>query len=199
MKKEKLKITAEKFNQQPLKADWLKYGVDAGIIETSCDILKIEFNEKLKNSKLELSCNPKSVAFFLRYTPGLGKVQVGEFIGKGPADLYPFHASVLKEYVETFDFSGDYCAFDKALRLFLGYFRLPGEAQCIDRIMEAFAGKLYKALGNGNPFSSADSAFILAFSTIMLNTDLHNPQIPVNKKMTMYVQCIPIEYKLIKY
>jgi golgi-specific brefeldin A-resistance guanine nucleotide exchange factor 1 len=168
-----------------LKADWLTYGVDSGLIDTLPENSRIDFHDKIKNSRLEISCSPKSVAYFLRYTPGLGKSQVGEYIGKGPADLYPFHAAVLKEYVETFDFSGDYCAFDKALRLFLGHFRLPGEAQCIDRIMEAFAGKLYQALGNGKPFSSADGAFILAFSTIMLNTDLHNPQIPVNKKMTM--------------
>lgn len=81
-------------------------------------------------------------------------------------------------------FIGKYCAFDKALRLFLGHFRLPGEAQCIDRLMEAFAGKFFKSLGSDCPFKTADSAFILAFSTIMLNTDLHNQQIPANKKMT---------------
>jgi sensor histidine kinase YesM len=39
-------------------------------------------------------------------------------------------------------------------------------------------------LGVGNPFASDDAAFILAFSTIMLNTDLHNPQIPQAKRMT---------------
>lgn len=75
-------------------------------------------------------------------------------------------------------------AFDKALRLFLSSFRLPGEAQCIDRIMEAFSKHYYSQLGDNRPFASADAAFILSFSTIMLNTDLHNPQIPVNKKMT---------------
>ena len=125
-----------------------------------------------------------SVAEFLRYTPGLGKVQVGEYISKGPPDLYPFNAAVLKEYVRLFDFSGPNSSFDKALRMFLGHFRLPGEAQCIDRIMEAFAGHLFEHLGPHNPFASADAAFILSFSTIMLNTDLHNPGIPLNKKMT---------------
>ena len=88
-------------------------------------------------------------------------------------------------YVNTFDFgNGSNCSFDKALRTFLGSFRLPGEAQCIDRLMEAFATKLFLDLGVGNPFASGDAAFILAFSTIMLNTDLHNPQIPQSKRMT---------------
>jgi hypothetical protein len=51
--------------------------------------------------------------------------------------------------------------------------------------MDAFAGRLFRILGAGNPFQSRDGAFILAFSTIMLNTDLHNENIPEHKKMTL--------------
>lgn len=92
---------------------------------------------------------------------------------------------IIASFVIRTDFlAGKFCNFDSALRLFLGQFLLPGEAQCIDRIMEAFAGKLFRALGPDKPFATCDCAFILAFSTIMLNTDLHNAQIPVNKKMT---------------
>ena len=116
---------------------------------------------------------------------GLGKTQVGEFLSKGPKDLHPYNAEVMRLYVQTFDFgAGSKCSFDKALRTFLGSFRLPGEAQCIDRLMEAFATKLFTDLGVGNPFASGDAAFILAFSTIMLNTDLHNPNLPQAKRMT---------------
>jgi hypothetical protein len=50
--------------------------------------------------------------------------------------------------------------------------------------MEAFSRRLYGHLGEGRPFASHDAAFILAFSTIMLNTDLHNPNLPPSKKMT---------------
>jgi hypothetical protein len=50
--------------------------------------------------------------------------------------------------------------------------------------MEAFSRRLYNHLGEGCPFASHDAAFILAFSTIMLNTDLHNPNLPPSKKMT---------------
>lgn len=116
---------------------------------------------------------------------GLGKTQVGEFLSKGPKEIYPYNAEVMRLYVDTFDFgAGSKCSFDKALRTFLGSFRLPGEAQCIDRLMEAFAQKLFRDLGVGNPFASGDAAFILAFSTIMLNTDLHNPNLPQAKRMT---------------
>ena len=72
--------------------------------------------------------------------------------------------------------------FDVAIRHFLAGFRLPGEAQKIDRIMETFAAR-YCAL-NAEVFPSADVAFALAFSVIMLQTDLHNPAIKEEKKMT---------------
>ena len=72
--------------------------------------------------------------------------------------------------------------FDVAIRHFLAGFRLPGEAQKIDRIMETFAAR-YCAL-NAEVFPSADVAFVLAFSVIMLQTDLHNPAIKEEKKMT---------------
>jgi hypothetical protein len=51
--------------------------------------------------------------------------------------------------------------------------RLPGEAQKIDRIMEKFAERYC----NDNPglFRTAEGAYLLAFATIMLNTDAHNP------------------------
>jgi hypothetical protein len=52
----------------------------------------------------------------------------------------------------------------------------------IDRIMEKFAERYCKQ--NPHVFPSADTAFILAFSVIMLNTDLHNPAIKQERRMT---------------
>ena len=56
------------------------------------------------------------------------------------------------------------------------------EAQKIDRMMEKFA-EVYCA-GNPGVFPSADTAFILSYSIIMLNTDLHNPAIADERRMT---------------
>ena len=53
----------------------------------------------------------------------------------------------------------------------------------IDRIMEKFAERYTRK--NIDIFPSADTAFILAFSVIMLQTDLHNPSIKPEKKMTI--------------
>lgn len=70
--------------------------------------------------------------------------------------------------------------FDAALRKFLSYFWLPGEAQKIDRMMEKFAERYCSQ--NEGIFSKPDTAYVLAYSLIMLNTDAHSSQI--KKKMT---------------
>ena len=60
-------------------------------------------------------------------------------------------------------------------RTFLSGFRLPGEAQKIDRLMEKFAERYVSC--NPESFKSADVAYVLAYSVIMLNTDAHNAQV----------------------
>ena len=118
---------------------------------------------------------PTAVARFLRYTPGLDKEVVGEYLG----DHKDFNVSVLKQYADIFNFKG--VTLDKALRSFLDGFKLPGEAQKISRILEVFAARYYGA--NPDAVADADSAYVLSYSIIMLNTDQHNPQ--VKRKMTL--------------
>ncbi|ONM24448.1 HOPM interactor 7 [Zea mays] len=65
--------------------------------------------------------------------------------------------------------------FDAAIRAFLKGFRLPGEAQKIDRIMEKFAERY--CADNPELFKNADTAYVLAYAVIMLNTDAHNPMV----------------------
>ena len=65
--------------------------------------------------------------------------------------------------------------FGEAIKFFLRGFRLPGEAQKIGRIMEKFAERYCKC--SPNSFSSADTAYVLAYSVIMLNTDAHNSMV----------------------
>ncbi|XP_058111116.1 ARF guanine-nucleotide exchange factor GNL2 [Magnolia sinica] len=119
--------------------------------------------------------DPKCYACFYRYTPGLDKNKIGDFLGD-PDEL---HLQVLKEFTDTFNFSG--VILDTALRTFLETFRLPGESQKIHRILEAFSEKFYEQQSS-EIFVSKDAVFILCYSLIMLNTDQHNPQ--VKKKMT---------------
>jgi len=180
LKKQRLALIVEQFNTNPFSKDWVKLSISTNILPSAPIGLADSLSPVASSSST--AADPKALALFLKQNPGLDKTRIGEFLSKGPAEKYPYFAEVLKEYVNTFDFVG--ASFDHALRTFLGYFRLPGEAQCIDRLMEAFAQKLFRDLGQNNPFATGDAAFILSFSTIMLNTDLHNPNLPDAKRMT---------------
>ncbi|KAJ9168124.1 hypothetical protein P3X46_019686 [Hevea brasiliensis] len=134
-----------------------------------------EFNRKpvkgveyLISNKL-VENNPTSVAQFLRNTPNLDKAMIGDYLGQHEE----FPLAVMHAYVDSMKFSG--MKFDKAIREFLKGFRLPGEAQKIDRIMEKFAERF--CADNQGLFKNADTAYVLAYAVIMLNTDAHNPMV----------------------
>ncbi|RHY65909.1 hypothetical protein DYB30_005568 [Aphanomyces astaci] len=93
-------------------------------------------------------------------------------------DSIEFRAQLRQAYVETFELHQ--MPLVDALRTFLGAFRLPGEAQQIDRILEAFATHCRER----DLFGCVDVAYLLSFSMIMLNTDLHNANIRADKKMS---------------
>ena len=116
-----------------------------------------------------LSCDVGSVAVFLYNTKGLNKVSIGSYLGGG----IQFNIEVLNEFGNLFDFTGQ--NLDQALRQFLQSFRLPGEAQKIDRMMECFASRYCTC--NPNIFEHTDTCYILSFAIIMLNTSLHNPAV----------------------
>ncbi|EEF46181.1 guanine nucleotide-exchange, putative [Ricinus communis] len=132
-----------------------------------------EFNRKpmkgieyLVSSKL-VENKPASVAQFLRNTPNLNKAMIGDYLGQHEE----FPLAVMHAYVDSMKFSE--MKFDMAIREFLKGFRLPGEAQKIDRIMEKFAERY--CADNPGLFKNADTAYVLAYAVIMLNTDAHNP------------------------
>ena len=132
---------------------------------------------------LDATDNAKGVAEILYSASGLDKAKLGIYLSKGPESSFPFHTKVRQQFIELYDFTD--LNFSAALRLFLSRFRLPGEAQCIDRFMESFSSELYKQQsGNMSTFKDADAVYVLSFSTIMLNTDLHNPTIKESNRMT---------------
>lgn len=112
---------------------------------------------------------PEDVACFLRNTAGLNATMIGDYLGE--RDEFPI--KVMHAYVDALNFEG--MDFGEAIRYYLRGFRLPGEAQKIDRIMEKFAERYCKC--NPNSFTSADTAYVLAYSVIMLNTDAHNTMV----------------------
>ncbi|CAN0112423.1 unnamed protein product, partial [Hapterophycus canaliculatus] len=125
------------------------------------------------------------VAAFLRSTPGLDKAAVGGYLGEAGAkrangrgaggaggngayqgDTAEFHEEVLEAFVETFDFRGQ--GMLDSLRMFLEAFRLPGEAQQIDRILHRFAQRVHRDCLEAarGMLASADVAYLLSFSVV---------------------------------
>ena len=115
------------------------------------------------------SSEPKDIAEFLRTTESLNKAALGEFLGEGDQE----NVDIMHAFVDSMDFNRT--RFVDALRRFLQSFRLPGEAQKIDRFMLKFAERYIS--GNPNAFANADTAYVLAYSVIMLNTDQHSSKI----------------------
>ncbi|CAI5972187.1 unnamed protein product [Closterium sp. NIES-64] len=109
----------------------------------------------------------EEIVAFLRKTEGLDKTMIGDFLG----DRDDMSIKIMHAYMDSYNLSG--MDFDEAIRAVLLGFRLPGEAQKIDRIMEKFAERYCRC--NPKAFTSADTAYVLAYSVIMLNTDAHNP------------------------
>jgi brefeldin A-resistance guanine nucleotide exchange factor 1 len=153
--KQRMAMAAKAFNEHPRKS--LPHLVGLGVIDDENDAAQ--------------------VAKFCRTCNGIDKKVLGEFMGKVST---PFNQEVLKEFVKTFDFTGT--TLDDALRDFLVTFRLPGEAQQIDAFMCSFANRWY--MGNPEKMKHEDTAYVVAFSIIMLNTDLHNDNIKPDRKMT---------------
>ncbi|KAJ8937086.1 hypothetical protein NQ314_012029, partial [Rhamnusium bicolor] len=70
---------------------------------------------------------------------------------------------------------------------FLWSFRLPGEAQKIDRMMECFAKRYCDCQGDNNIFENSDTCYVLSFAIIMLNTSLHNPSVKEKPTIEQFI------------
>lgn len=112
------------------------------------------------------SDSPEDIASFLFRNDRLDKAMLGEFLGEGDAE----NIAIMHAFVDSMNFEKR--RFVDSLRQFLQYFRLPGEAQKIDRFMLKFAERYVTQ--NPNAFANADTAYVLSYSVIMLNTDQHS-------------------------
>ncbi|XP_019745915.1 IQ motif and SEC7 domain-containing protein 3 isoform X1 [Hippocampus comes] len=119
------------------------------------------------------------VAHFLLQRKGLSRQMIGEFLGNSKLQ---FNRDVLDCVVDEMDFS---CMeLDEALRKFQAHVRVQGEAQKVERLIEAFSQRYCMC----NPdvvqqFHNPDTIFILAFAVVLLNTDMYSPNIKPQRKM----------------
>ncbi|XP_056373793.1 IQ motif and SEC7 domain-containing protein 3 isoform X2 [Hyla sarda] len=124
---------------------------------------------------------PIGVAHFLLQRKGLSRQMIGEFLGNSKKQ---FNRDVLDCVVDEMDFSN--MELDEALRKFQAHIRVQGEAQKVERLIEAFSQRYCMC----NPeivqqFHNPDTIFILAFAVILLNTDMYSPSIKPDRKMML--------------
>uniref|UniRef100_A0A8C9FVD6 IQ motif and Sec7 domain ArfGEF 1 n=1 Tax=Pavo cristatus TaxID=9049 RepID=A0A8C9FVD6_PAVCR len=86
--------------------------------------------------------------------------------------------------VDEMDFST--MELDEALRKFQAHIRVQGEAQKVERLIEAFSQR-YCICNPGvvRQFRNPDTIFILAFAIILLNTDMYSPNVKPERKMKL--------------
>uniref|UniRef100_A0A4W3ID69 IQ motif and Sec7 domain ArfGEF 1 n=1 Tax=Callorhinchus milii TaxID=7868 RepID=A0A4W3ID69_CALMI len=124
---------------------------------------------------------PVGVAHFLLQRKGLSRQMIGEFLGNRQKQ---FNRDVLDCVVDEMDFLG--MELDEALRKFQAHIRVQGEAQKVERLIEAFSQR-YCICNSGvvRQFQNPDTIFILAFAIILLNTDMYSPNVKPERKMKL--------------
>lgn len=120
--------------------------------------------------------DPEIVANFLRGTNRLSKKVLGDYISKKSNE------ALLDAFIDRLDFSGKSVV--EALRDLLGAFRLPGEAPLISRIVTVFSDK-YVTKVDPKEVADRDSLFVLTYAIIMLNTNLYNPNVKAQDRMSL--------------
>ena len=144
-----------KFNLKPKNG--INYLISKGFIAKSNASLLITRRTQVKD-----------IVNFLKTTATLDKTKIGDYLGE---DL-ELTKQVLYQYIDSYDFRN--VAYIDSLKRLLSGFRLPGEGQKVDRIMEKFGEKYCK--DNHDAFGSAECIYLLSYATMMLQTTIHNPQ-----------------------
>ncbi|CAG5078046.1 Oidioi.mRNA.OKI2018_I69.PAR.g8880.t2.cds [Oikopleura dioica] len=123
--------------------------------------------------------SPNVISNFLITRKGISRQVIGEYLGNGSDRS----KKILKALCNQMDLAD--LDVDEALRKFQSSVRIQGEAQRVERLVEAFSQRYVES----NPeivrkLNNPDSIFVLAFAIIMLNTDAHSPSMRKEKRMS---------------
>ncbi len=139
-------------------------------------IRTFNINPKAAIDLIKKTCKENSIenpaqqigAFFLAEAKDLDLSAVGNYLGT------KVNKDVLDAFTKDMDFKDQ--EFIPALRNYLKFFKLPGEAQKIGRLLEKF-GEIYSQQNRATEIANGDDSLVLGFAVMMLNTDLYNPAI----------------------
>jgi guanine nucleotide exchange protein RalF len=137
------------------------------------------FNEKPKKGLEEIielvGEEPSKIAEFLHTNHKFFNLHaLGELLGE--LNNQP----ILNAFAAQMNFENK--EFDESLREYVASFRIPGEGQKVDRILEAFGESYSKQ----NSSIEKDAAYVAAIATIGLNTSLHNPAVKVKPTLETF-------------
>jgi hypothetical protein len=105
--------------------------------------------------------------YLVRLEEAVSRGVVASVLSKGTDQ---FSSSVLRSYMRGFGFFGD--PMDMAIRKLLMEVELPKETQQIDRCLQSFADRYHEC--NPGIYASPDQAYFIAFSLLILHTDVFN-------------------------
>jgi hypothetical protein len=183
-------IQAEKEAEE--EADEDKKEDAGGDLDIAFDIAREKGLKKAINYLIAcniLTPSPRDIASFLRiHRTELRPADLGKYLGDGGSDgsETEYWNLIRFSYIRAISFVG--MTVEQGLRHLLtnGGFRLPGEAQQVDRLITTFAQCYWEDNAGDQvhcPFQDQDTVFLLSFAIIMLNTDLHksNPATATKK------------------
>lgn len=111
--------------------------------------------------------NNEDLVQFLKDNLRVDKKVLGEFLSKEE------NRPMREAFIQSLDFNN--LRIDEALRSMLEKFRLPGESQLIERILDTFSIHWFEQ--NKGILQSSDNALSLAYAIIMLNVDQHSKKV----------------------
>lgn len=130
-----------------------------------------------KNNSMQISREPiiiperhqddSPAKYLLRLEEAVSRGVVASILSKG-SDT--FSQQVLRSYMRGFGFFGD--PLDMALRKLLMEVELPKETQHIDRCLQSFADRYHEC--NPGIYATPEQAYFIAFSLLILHTDVFN-------------------------
>ncbi|KXG54587.1 SEC7-like, alpha orthogonal bundle [Penicillium griseofulvum] len=129
---------------------------------TSTPILKQELPVIPKREE-----NDTPASYLTRLEETLPRGMIAGVLAQSEEEFYKI---CLRKYMRTFSYFGD--PLDMAIRKLLMEVELPKETQQIDRFVQAFADRYHEC--NPGIFTAPDNAYFIAFSLLILHTDVFN-------------------------
>ena len=114
----------------------------------------------------------------------LNRERVGDYLCSGK----PFNIKILTYFINSFDFSNHNIL--EAMRILFYELPLSGEAQVIDRVVQAFGEKFHKQ--NPHELKNPDFCYYLAFALLQLNTDLHREEVENKMTLKQFIQALDL-------